>query len=472
MAFTYDDYNENNYYAIDNAPTLNNASLLVIPVWFTDSSNYITTETAKDAVRKDIDAAFFGSVGDTGWNSVRTFYEGESMGRLLIDGKTTDWYTYSKASTSITSTSLTNDVISSAVTWYFNNNPTDSRKNYDANGDGYIDSVIVVYAAPDYSASGSKNDNLWAYCYWMQDSNGQKKNKSNPGINTYFWSSYDFLYDSTTARQKTGTSYGSGDNDNSSLDTHTFIHEMGHAFGLDDYYDYGDSKYAPAGGFSMQDYNVAGHDPYSLMAFGWVDPYIPNRPGTYTLRPFQSSHDVLLLTPLWNDYDSPFDEYILVELYTPTGFNELDAYHPLSGHYPSGVTNTGIRVWHVDARLITVDSRGYINSNLTSNVAEGNVTHAFSNTYSSKASPLGSSYQNYNLLQYIRNDRSSTYLPRDYISNENMFYNGDTFSMSTSLEQFVKGNKLNSGVSLGWGFKVGIEGEGEDAVATITLYNE
>lgn len=476
---TYDDYHENNVWETDNAPSIGNANLLVIPVWFSDSSKYITSTSAKEQVRNDIDKAFFGTSEETGWHSVATFYEGESMGNLKVNGTTSDWYTYSSSSSSITTTERTNKVFNSAVTWYFNNNPSDSRKNYDGNGDGYLDSVVIIYAAPDYGASGSRNDNLWAYCYWMQEASN--KNVSSPGINTYFWSSYDFMYDSDTAKTRAGTSYGSGDNSNANIDTHTFIHEMGHAFGLDDLYDYSDYGYAAAGKLSMQDYNVGGHDPFSMLALGWADPYIPVKPGEYKLKPFQTNHDLLLLTPLWNNYDSPFDEYILVELYTPTGMNKMDAMYKYDSRdkLPSA---TAIRIWHIDARLVAVNkisggSRVYDAANITTNAHDGyyGVYQAMTNTYGDEdgyISCLGSSYANYNLVQYIRNSTSSTYTPSDAISNYNMFYDGDSFSMSTFSKQFVNGTKLNNGSELGWGFNIKIEGTGENAEATITLYNE
>ncbi len=490
LAYTYDDYYENCYYTklnnpVDNAPTIGSANLLVLPVWFTDSGNYITSDNGKENIKNDIEIAFFGTEAQTGWHSVRSFYEGESMGRLTVNGKVADWYECTYASTDVTDSDTTNDVVMAAVSNYFGNNPKDSRKNYDANGDGYLDAVVIIYAAPNYgdcyvvdrTDTNCSNDNLWAYCYWMQGDNKQTRNKKAPNTNTYFWSSYDFMYSQEQAKQKTGKAYGYGDNANFDIDCHTYIHEMGHAFGLDDLYDYSSHGYSPAGDLTMQDYNVGGHDPYSVMAYGWADPYIAKKAGKYTLKPFQSSHDVLLLTPLWNDYDSPFDEYILVELYTPTGMNKMDADHALDGRsaLPS---NTGIRVWHIDARLWgLVDNTFDESEDLTSNVEgnyEGGVLQAFSNTYQAggNGTPLGNNYINYNLVQYIRNDTSSTYTPNDSIKNSNMFYNGDTFSMSTYSKQFVKSGKLNSGKSLGWGFSIEIEGEGESAVATINLYNE
>lgn len=485
LAQTYDEYHEYNYFALDNTPTLGCANLLVIPVWFNDSSNYITTTKGKDQVRKDINAAFFGTEEETGWQSVRGFYETESQGNLFVNGKTTDWFNVncdsSECTDNVQGTYSTNNIIKAATDWYFQNNPTDSRRNYDGNGDGYLDGVICIYAAPNYASGRHGNNNLWAYTYWLQ--NSRLRNTTNPGPNTYFWSSYDFLYSSSRAYQITGTQYGYGDNSHFKLDTHTFIHEMGHAFGLDDLYDYGSNGYSPAGQCTMQDYNVCGHDPYSVMGYGWADPYIVEEAGDYVLRPFQSSHDVLLLTPEWNEFNSPFDEYVLVELYTPTGLNEMDATYALQGR-SQGPTRTGIRVWHVDARLVGITSQGQFGEEtITTNCYVGKsagyrgITHAFSNTYATDGhgsyfTQIDQDYQNYNLVQYIRKDTRYDYRPRGAMNNNNMFYSGDSFSMYTYNKQFFKGDKLNSGKSLGWGFAINIEGEGEDAIATISVWGE
>jgi hypothetical protein len=232
---------------------------------------------------------------------------------------------------------------------------------------------------------------------------------------------------------------------------------MGHVFGLDDYYDYSGNA-SPAGGFSMQDYNVGGHDPFSVMALGWAKPYIPMSSATITIGDFQSSHDLILLTPSWNTNDSPFDEYMLLELYTPTGLNEFDATHQYGGGYPKGPTVPGIRLWHVDARLTRYFSGSY-QTTLSTDPTSSNVYTAMSNTYySSKAadyiSPLGSSYANYNLLQLIRNNSSEDYTPTADFSASNLFTNGQSFSMSNVAGQFVNSGKLNSNINLGWTFTI------------------
>ncbi|MCR5079488.1 MAG: Ig-like domain-containing protein [Bacilli bacterium] len=474
---TYVDYTDNFIHAIDSCPTTGEVHPLLIPVWFTDSSTYITSTTKKANVRSDIETAYFGSAEETGWHSVKSYYEEESKGQLEIDGVTSDWYECNKSSEDYYSdddVSKTTALVESAVSWYFSQDDSMDRSYFDSDSDGYIDAVLLIYGAPDYSALNDGNaDNLWAYCYWVQDT--ENKSTKNPGPNTFFWASYDFMYSSSDARSRAGSGYASGDTDNCTVDAHTFIHEMGHVFGLEDYYDYGSKGYSPAGAFSMQDYNLGGHDPYSVMAYGWSDPYIPTDSCEIVLKPFQESHDLILLTPEWNENNSPFDEYLLLELYTPTGLNEFDSTYQYMGRYPMGPNKAGIRLWHVDARLVGFNSSSASIKNITTDCYDSSyrhgVCHAFSNTYDDEkyGSILGTSYSNYNLLQLIRNDTKETYTPTDALSASDLFVDGDSFGMSTYSKQFVKGTTLNSGASLGWEFDVSISGSGEDATATINL---
>lgn len=468
IALTYKDYTDNNYYSISSCPLEGSPKILVLPVWFTDSSRYITSDTAKQQVISDLDKAFFGDSGDGVWESVSSYFEKESLGALTLQGSVADWYECGYSSSTIGSnglfaTSNTNTIVEWAVDHFFDTNPSESRSDYDLDGDGYLDAVIVVYGAPDYSALGSSSlSNLWAYTYWIQDS----ANTSNPVPNVYLWASYDFMYEASTAYSKVGSRYGSGDNGDYSIDTHTYIHEMGHVFGLEDYYDYG-GNYSPAGAFSMQDYNVGGHDPYSLLAMGWADPYVVSDSVTLEISDFQSSHDLILLTPDWNDSNSAFDEYLLLELYTPSGLNEADCKDQYLGNYPKGPKSVGIRLWHVDARLtyiITQGRQAYVSLNLINDPTEGDVYMAMSNTYydssdsttSNYISILGEDYSDYNLLQLIRNSRSKTYHPTDILSSDDLFYAGDSFSLSNYSGQFVNGSqgKLNGGESFGLSFTV------------------
>lgn len=74
------DYMENNVYALSATPSIGKAKLLVIPIWFTNSSKYIASDK-KEQVRSDIETAYFGTEEETGWNSVNPI-----MKRCLMVG--------------------------------------------------------------------------------------------------------------------------------------------------------------------------------------------------------------------------------------------------------------------------------------------------------------------------------------------------------------------------------------------------
>lgn len=474
----YTDYTENNIYPIDSAPTVGNCKILVIPVWFKDSDKYVAF-SSRDKVREDIAAAYFGTEEETGWHSVKSFYETESCGKLSISGTVSEWYEPGTRASTYYYQSVddaTSELVVAASDWYFENNPEESRLDYDSDSDGYLDGVMLIYAAPDHVTWRTEYDNMWAYCYWIQ--NTKARDKTNPGVNTYFWASFDFMYGTNTVLSRTGKSYAGGNTSHCKVDTHTYVHEMGHVFGLDDYYDYGDNKYLPAGGFSMQDYNVGGHDPFSTMAFGWSDPYIPTESCTLTIGSFQKTRDCVLLTPKWNSFDSPFDEYLLLELYTPTGLNQFDCTYSYAGSISKGPSAVGIRLWHVDARLLYVEMDEYFSAaQITSDANYDSyygVVQAFSNTTGNEdyGSPLGSKYDNYNLLQLIRNNTTIGYHSKASLGSSDLFKDGDSFAMDSFGKQFVNKGKLNSGNSLGWSFSVSISGTGDDASATLTLVRE
>ena len=480
---TYKDYEEGNIYPLNYCPSTGSAKLLVIPVWFTDSNQCIAL-SSRENVRADIEQAYFGSPSNIGWHSVKSYYETESMGRLSLSGTVSSWYECGLQSGAVaTDLEATGSLVKSAADWYFSANPSDSRRNYDCDGDGYLDGVMLIYALPDYAALNNANaSNLWAYAYWLMDES--VCNRNNPGANGYFWASYDFMYDAQTAQARTAkSSYASGDATHCTVDAHTFIHEMGHVFGLEDYYDYGEGGYCPAGGFSMQDYNVGGHDPFSVMALGWTEPYIPTQSCSITISAFQKSHEVILLTPSWNEFDSAFDEYFLLELYTPMGLNAFDSAYAYQDAYPQGPIAAGIRLWHVDARLAYCDSVHYeggyavpdfsdrqITCDAHQNCRYG-VTHAFSNTYgnSEYGSVLGTRYENANLLQLIRNDPQASYRSNKAFAAGDLFGHDSFFDINTFGRQLPNNGVLDSGRALGWRFKVYLSGQGEDVQAEVRL---
>ena len=471
---TYSDYIDNNLYPLSATPSVGTTKLLVIPVWFTNSSDFIS-ENKKDNVKEDIEYAYFGTNEQTGWRSVKTFYEEESHGALTITGTVSDWYYPNKPYADYgvdASQEKTMKLVVDSVNWYFANN-ADKREDYDCDNDGYLDGVMLIYAAPDFDVLKSKTyTNLWAYCYWIQNNNKIQNNNQEHSVNAFFWASYDFMYGSEKSVERTGHSYIDGDTSIASVDTHTYIHEMGHMFGLTDYYDYSEKGYRPAASFSMQDHNVGGHDPFSSFSLGWGKAYIPTESTVINLKRFAKYGEMIILTPKWNDFNSAFDEYLILEYYDAdnNNLNSFDAnnlYMKSSGKsYPEGTKERGIRLWHVDARLLYSTNKTFNSANITSNacIPSYKVTLMASNTYfdgnnrdSEYLSPLAAediNYCNYNILQLIRNRKSATYLEKDNLNMSMLFKKDDEFTMSEYNRQFVNAGKLNSNVDLGFSFKV------------------
>lgn len=435
-------------------PTEGDVKFLVVPVWFTDSENYIGgTDThgntisvakAKANIREDIEKAYFGKSDDINWNSVSTYYNKESSGKLNISGIVTDWYITNKASSQYaTNSGLIDQIVQAVPDWYFDNHTDVSRTSFDYDHDGYLDAICLVYLAPDYTVTGDSKNELWGHMGAL-DAIGYK-NVNKPGPNPYTWVSYDFLYSRNAALNRTGQEYHNNYGlSEFTITTKVLIHETGHLFGLDDLYDQW-NKSRPAGYFSMQDHNLGSHDPYSFLELDWARPIIPTNSGEIVLNDFQSTHEVILLTPQWNTYNSVFDEYLLIELFTPTKLNNFDCYERHDG--PS---MEGIRLWHVNSLLEDTESR----------VITPNIYHAYYMCWCTNNDSIddgnGNATIDPNRLHLIHNDVACPYNTKRVLDDDSLFYYGDSFSMEKYKTQFVNGTKFDFlDRELGWEFEVG-----------------
>ena len=100
-------------------------------------------------------------------------------------------------------------------------------------------------------------------------------------------------------------------------------HELAHYFGIDDYYDYrGISEFLTK--FDLQSGTFGDWNPFSKMAVGWIDPYVitPDvEKVTIKLRNSAEYPDAVLIPcGEWNG--TPFDEYLLLDVFAGKGNNE------------------------------------------------------------------------------------------------------------------------------------------------------
>lgn len=255
-----------------------------------------------------------------------------------------------------------------------------------------------------------------------------ESNILSPSASIFSWASYDFMY----------RGYGSG-----SLDAHTYIHETGHLLGLEDYYDY-DRKRAPLGGIDMMDRNIIDHNCYSKFALDWVNPFYADHTGTVSLRPSVTSGDCLLLpsSTSWNG--SAFDEYLMLELYSPTSLNASDAASQYAGSFPQAFTKPGIRIYHVDARMCLYEGgkKGY--TDLLINDEETSTVLAHSNTASL------SKNANFSLIHVIDQSGVKQNKVTTASTDETLFYEGDSFSFLFYGSQFPYSNRLDDGGTLSY----------------------
>ena len=334
------------YYDLENScldnlsiPSKGNLNVLVIPVEISDYP-FISSNLGAGYLNS-INKAFNGSgVNDTNyWESVSSYYSKSSFGQLNLSFTIADVYKSSYSTESLISYGVSGAFVMAELAFNdFKGKHTSSYlRDFDNDNDGYVDGVWFIYSAPNYSTgtygSTSGQDLFWAFC---SDYEFGSANLSNPALHSFGWASIDFMYEFIE---------GNG------LDTHVFIHETGHLLSLPDYYNYdlttGQTSGAQ-GGLAMMDLNIADHDSFSKLALGWSNPYVPTSDCVIELKPNTTTGDCILLADHWNG--TAFDEYILLDLVTPTGLNALDSQTSYNNR-PKFFDVAGIRAYHIDARL-------------------------------------------------------------------------------------------------------------------------
>ena len=344
LSLSMDDLVNHGVYNISYLPSLGEAKILVLPI---DLSSLVPTTPYKptSTITNNINKAFFADSSDSSlyYESVASFYKKSSYGKLNISGDVASWYDVTKSGYKSLSQIRSEDDVIQIMNDAIQALHIDTSK-YDGNKDGIIDGVWMIYNYYDYATASQMginiSDNYWAYTFWDQENKTPSVTK--PVSNVFAWASYDFLLEGGASK----------------IDAHTLIHETGHMLGLNDYYDYNENG-APTGLVDMMDANVIDHNFYSKMVLGWAKPYIvtgdvniqlstTNNENNFVIVPY---NNLPIRTTNGKKYFNPYDEYMLVEYYSPTGLNEKDSVNKYPGNNVQGFTKEGFRVYHIDARL-------------------------------------------------------------------------------------------------------------------------
>ena len=386
-------------------PTTGNAKVLVIPV---DIGDNPATESMRNTIKK----AFFGTSSDTGWESLKTYYEKSSYGKLTISGEVTPWYTAKQSQNYYATYSDEDDYIygstllmEEALEYYKN---TYNYSDFDSNNDGYIDAVYMIYNVPiGGSGSEAQEETYWAYTYW--DWCADDRNYQSTKGYAYVFMGYDFFDEKPYYTNKT-----------LNINCETVIHETGHLFNLEDYYDYDSSdSYNNDGGYcyaDMMDANFGDHGPFSKILLNWTDPTVITESGIYQLPKFTTEGTTFVISAN-GKFDSIYDEYYIIDFYSLDGLNALQ----VPSFLGTNKEYAGVRVSLVNAKLTYEDGYYY---------------YAYNNTDSK-----------YKLIQMLEADYNGTF----DLSKENNegatlddFYQiGDTFGIgSYQLFRSASGNSI------------------------------
>lgn len=434
-------------------PSIGEQRILVVPVQFKSSIlQWNASET--EEIRK----CFFGQTEEVGWESVSSYYKKSSYEKLNLIGGVAPIFTsaYTKEQIEV----LTDDTKNEPgpdeyIVNEFEASPlySEYRKNYDTNGDGYIDSIAFIYREKIYATSSDMR--WWAFV----NTKTSPGNVANPVVNTYMWASYYFIKPYDKIDNPHGGSYD--------LDAHTYIHESGHLLGLDDYYcNTGDNFYDPSGGQEMHSHNIGDENIYSKLLMGWVDPYYVkiNGSGSITTTLYASSYspvsNAIVINDDWGSVSgfehNPLNEYIIIEYYSPTVLNARDSLE----YYAKDAkmfSISGFRIYHVDSRLV-----GYTKEatpKWAGRLDKIDPTYlnfiGASNTPSKPWSRLNTDYeiQNYKLLHMMQAGGVNTFKNGFKATDADLFTEGMTFEATSAF--FPNGANFNNGQRVGYRISIG-----------------
>lgn len=365
-------------------PSSGDINVLVVPVQF---SGYTISQS--DLAKLNL--ALNGTEQDTGWESVKTYYNKSSYGNLnlsfdiqnVFSAPNNSKYYEDYHSNVVNSygdqyTEYGSDLLLRQVLAYYE--PLLDLTKYDSDGDGCIDAVYLIYSAPvDYV----DYDFYWAYTTWYYG----EESYDDLYAYYYLFAGFDFMDENVNETDM-------------KIDATTYIHETGHLLGLDDYYDYYPNEGSDMGlGYcDMMDDTIGDHNAYSKIMLGWTEATIVNSTTTLTIGNFESTGNCILV-PL-NFNNSYFCEYLLIDLYSATGLNEFSSEALYDG------ASYGVRIYHVSSSI---------------NDPYGNEYGSFTDNDNSKSK--------YALIKLVEADGEYNYNSSDgYATDNDLWQAGDSLS--------------------------------------------
>ena len=399
-------------------PSTGDRKVLVVPVQFEDFT-ISDLGVSKDEYIDNLQKAFFGVASNNKYLSVSEYYNRSSYGQLRLTGKVcNEFYTFPKTAEAIIKEDLTSNTVrlcyDDVIKWYKTIYPAPTLNEYRIDQED-LNSDVAIYLVYTYPTELKQNTKVfWDYTFLDKP---------------FSWSSYSCLNTISGAP-----------------DAHTLIHETGHLLGLPDYYPANESDPDPAARIDMMDCSVGDHSGLSKMMLNWARPYYVTDSCEITIRALANYGDLILINDRWDDENivdkakrTVFDEYYLIELYTPTGINYFDA--SVGNNKAKLPLLPGVKIHHVDARIgifnIDRDIKTFVRycdgiaseetQSKDADPKSGNVALAHNNNAGTESTtqPL------YNLYELKLNKEK--YISDQCATDAHLFHKGDSFEINETM---------------------------------------
>lgn len=418
--------------------------LLVVPVSFIDSPTYNNIDKQNEMIIK-LQNAFFGHKKMNQYYSVSEYYYLSSYGHVSLSGEVTPFYQLNMTASELENKISSAQNIASDISGWLRSDDFPIKDKdfsiYDGNNDNYIDGLYIIYDHP--SQHDNEEDEVLFWQLTDQISDNSKgfnySNNHNPKVRDYSWSSFDCLGPSN----KVSSNY--------------YIHETGHLFGLEDYYNTGQGYYQPTGFMDMMDYNLGDHTAFSKYLLNWTTPYVVTGEGEITISSFHKTGQFILVPAnldRYRSHNTPYDEYLLLEFFTPNGLNDNKnfasyLYVDKDGeqsifNYPS---TYGLKVYHVDARLAAYSNASlYFDAHCLGlldnlNVNDISKTKAIYYRYDNETSTNANNNTPV-LYHLLEKEGENTFINGQAASDYILFKYGDTFGVDTFTDFKFHGGEL------------------------------
>jgi len=253
--------------------------------------------------------------------SLSAFYRRSSYGALDLTGDVLGVYHVPTTRVVADEASDAQTSLVEAALASFDASGTDFSR-YDADGDGRIDYLIVMWTGT------ARRGSTWWGSYTVGGSGLAVDGKT---LGAYAWVPMP-----------------------TDFSARTLIHETGHALGLADLYD-GNRNVGPGGGVGAFDPMGDGscdHNALSKIMLGWIEPRVVNAGlEKLSLQPTSIAPEAAIVMPGFS-LDAPYREFYVVQARVRTG---NDAAWPYS-------STPALQVWHVDATQGSNERYTYNNS--------------------------------------------------------------------------------------------------------------